>query len=57
MSEPPIAVRAVVQRDGEERISGQAVFDGREEALTAIDVLMRMWAWDGEGRRIEVEHV
>lgn len=61
MSEPPIAVTIVEYEwdDGpEERIIAQAVFDGLQEALDAVEVLMRFWSFDSEQepkRRIELQ--
>lgn len=64
MSEPPIAV-TIVEYDWddekhapEERIVAQAVFDGLQEALDAVEVLMRFWSFDSEQdpkRRIEIQ--
>jgi hypothetical protein len=57
MSEPPVAVTVVTTRDGEEVVGGVATFDNRDTALDAVDVLMQMFAFDEEGKRIEIEHV
>lgn len=56
MSAPPVAVTIVDYSGGEETITGQAVFDDVDEALDAIDLLMRFWSFDEHHEhRIEVQ--
>lgn len=44
MSEPPIGVTLVRTEDGQEKIIATAAFDGLQEALTAVEVLFKMWS-------------
>lgn len=47
MSEPPVGVAVV--RDGiDETVIAQSMFDSREDALEAVDILMQFWPLDGE---------
>lgn len=44
MSEPPIGVTLVKTEDGQEKIIATSSFDGLSEALTAVEVLFKMWS-------------
>lgn len=58
MSSPPVGVTVVDYSGDEEVVMATAAFDGVSEALTAVEVLLRLWSFDAEDeRRIEVQRV